>query len=87
MSYRNLGTNERVEEDEALDYALRKCGIQLVEVEDTLEQEELKDMLVEWYFSGNWIEDNDDDVPDLEEDLEFADRVYQENLDRKWGIA
>lgn len=85
MSYRNLGTNERVEEDEALDYVLKKCGIKLVEVEDALEQEELKDMLVEWYFSGNWIKE-DEDIPDLENDLEWADRVYQESLDRKWGL-
>ena len=85
MSYRNLGTNERVEEDEALDYAIKKCGLKLVEVEDALEQEELKDMLVEWYFSGNWIKE-DEDIPNLENDLEWADRVYQESLDRKWGL-
>jgi len=86
MSYRNLGTNERVEEDEALDYALRDCGFKLIEPKDALAQEEAKEALVTWFYSGNWIEDNDDDVPDLEEDLEFADRVYQENLDRKWGL-
>ena len=86
MNYRNLKTNERVEEDESLDYVLKKCGLKLLEVEDTLEQEEVKDMLVEWYFSGNWIEE-DENIPDLENDLEWADRIYQENLDRKWGIA
>ena len=86
MSYRNLMTNKRVEKDEELDYVLKKCGLKLVEVEDTLEQEEVKDMLIEWYFSGNWVEE-DEDIADLENDLEWADRIYQENLDRKWGIA
>ena len=43
--YRNIGTDEFVPEDEALDYAL--------------EHEDQKDMtdeeFVEWFFSGNWL--------------------------------
>ena len=28
----------------------------------------------------------DEDIPNLERDLEIVDRIYQEKLDRKWGI-
>ena len=31
-------------------------------------------------------EDDIEEQPDLEKDLELADRVYQDNLDRKWGL-
>ena len=54
----------------------------------TLQQIDNIEQTVEWYFSGNWIKEKvkDDDIPDLETDLEKADRIYQETLDRKWGL-
>lgn len=39
-----------VEDDEAFEYALERC---LHGNED--EKKEFKEMLVEWYYSGNWI--------------------------------
>lgn len=89
MRYRNIATDEIIEEDEALDYALEKCGLQFADNYNSQEREEFKEMFVNWFFSGNYIEeDNDDeDIPNLERDLEIADRIYQENLDKKWGIA
>lgn len=43
-----------VEEDEAYEYALERC------LKGTLEeQEEFRDMLVEWYYSGNWTKKED----------------------------
>ena len=39
-----------------------------------------------WCMAEDDIEEVEDDEPDLEKDLEQADRVYQENLDRKWGL-
>ena len=38
-----------VEDEQAFDYALERC---LSGTEE--EQEEFKEMLVEWYYSGNW---------------------------------
>lgn len=43
---------KRVYEDEALDYALERCGVVLVD--STPEQQEFCIALVEWYFSGDW---------------------------------
>lgn len=53
------GKFEIVYEDEALDYVLEKLGLEIKPAgkngEETLEQAEFKEMLVEWYFSGNWV--------------------------------
>lgn len=39
-----------VEDEEAFDYALERC------LKGTLEeQQEFREMLVEWYYSGNWV--------------------------------
>lgn len=43
-----------IEEDQAFDYALERC------LKGTLEdQKEFREMLVEWFYSGNWIETDD----------------------------
>lgn len=44
-----------VEEEQAFDYALERClsGTQ----ED---RKEFREMLVEWFYSGNWIEEDED---------------------------
>ncbi len=55
QAYQNIKTNEIVHKDEALDYTLEKLGITIKENGD-IEQEEFKQMLPDWYFSGNWIE-------------------------------
>lgn len=90
--YVNTKTNEVVEDFMAEEYVLDKLGITVEprgkNGEMTLEQIENIEQTVEWYFSGNWIKEKveDDDIPDLEADLEKADRIYQETLDRKWGL-
>lgn len=44
-----------IEEDQAFDYALERC------LEGTLEdQKEFREMLVEWFYSGNWIKKEGD---------------------------
>lgn len=59
MFYRGMtGTQEEgliVEEEQAFDYALERClsGTQ----ED---RKEFREMLVEWFYSGNWIEEDED---------------------------
>ena len=45
-----------VRDEQAFDYALERCTKGTL-----LEQEEFKEMLVDWYFSGNWIHKEDDD--------------------------
>ena len=50
--YHELGTNLFVPESFAYEYALDHC---LHGTEE--EQNEFKAMLVEWFFSGNWIKE------------------------------
>lgn len=50
--YHEMGTNVFVPEDEAYQYALERC---LNGTEK--EQKEFKEMLVEWFYSGNWVKE------------------------------
>lgn len=90
--YINIKTDEVVEDFMAEEYVLDKLGITVTPKgkngEMTLEQVENIEQTVEWYFSGNWVKEKveDDDIPDLEAELEKADRIYQDTLDRKWGL-
>ena len=91
--YRNINTNEEVWEDDWERYALEHYNANITPKgangEYTIEQLELIEVITEWFFSDNWILEDfeDDDVMDLEEELEKADRIYQDSLDKKWGIA
>lgn len=44
-----------VEDEDAYDYALERC---LYGTET--EQQEFKDMLVEWYYSGDWLKEEEE---------------------------
>ena len=50
--YHEMGTNVFVPESEAYEYALERC---LNGTEQ--DQKEFKEMLVEWFYSGNWIKE------------------------------
>lgn len=50
--YHNIRTNDFVPEKDAYDYALWQCMFGDLET-----QKEFKEMLVEWFFSGNWIKE------------------------------
>lgn len=54
MRYKGIGPEqgEEVEESEAYNYALNRCL-------KGPDQEEFKEMLVEWFFSGSWIREED----------------------------
>lgn len=54
--YRGIGTEEGniVEEDQAFDYAFERCTKGTLE-----EQKEFREMLVEWYYSGDWIKEDE----------------------------
>ena len=43
----------KVEGKDALCYAMLQCGIQITTITNLTK--EFADMLVDWYFSGNWI--------------------------------
>ena len=63
--YRNMTTNEIVEEADAEEYVLNRLGITVTprgkNGEMTQEQIENIQETVIWFFSGNWVEKNDID--------------------------
>ena len=50
--YHEMGTNVFVPVNEAYEYAIDRC---LNGTEE--EQKEFREMLVEWFYSGNWIKE------------------------------
>lgn len=89
MVYKEMTTNETVYEEDALDYVCKKCGISFEYVEDNKEQLELKDMLLDWYFSGNWVKEVEEQQIDLETARlsTIADMIYERNLDKEMGLV
>ena len=51
--YHEIGTNVFVPDEDAYEYALDRCMNGTEE-----EQKEFKEMLVEWFYSGNWIKED-----------------------------
>lgn len=90
--YRNITTDEVVYKEEAEEYVLNELGLTVTPKGKNGEMTQLQleniEETINWFFSGNWVEEEiyDEDVPDLEYELELADRKYQEELDRKWGL-
>lgn len=90
--YRNITTDEVVYKEEAEEYVLRKLGLTVTPLGKNGEMTQLQleniEETINWFFSGNWIEEDiyNEDVSDLEYELELADREYQAGLDRKWGL-
>lgn len=90
--YRNITTDEVVYKEEAEEYVLRKLGLTVTPLGKNGEMTQLQleniEETINWFFSGNWTEEDiyDEDVSDLEYELELADREYQAGLDRKWGL-
>ena len=78
--YRNITTDEVVYKEEAEEYVLNRLGITVTPKgengEMTVEQLENIESTVDWFFSGNWIEEEikeveepSDDIVDLEYEL------------------
>lgn len=61
MKYIGIGENRgfEVNEQDALCYAMQHCGIQISK--PTAETKSFLDMLIKWYFSGNWLTESDTD--------------------------
>lgn len=60
--YKGIGPNRGkfVEAEDAFFHAANECGV-LAFAQSAPLAEEFKHMLVEWYFSGNWVEECDDE--------------------------
>lgn len=57
--FREMGTGNFVPEESAFDYALENClEIIPVGVRGLKWTQEFKEMLVEWFYSGNWIKED-----------------------------
>ena len=52
----NGNKGKYVEYEDGFDYACNACGISEFD-ELAPDADEFREMLVEWFFSGNWIED------------------------------
>lgn len=67
-NYRNISTDEVVYEEEAEEYALNELGITItpkgINGEMTEKQKENIRETVEWFFSGNWVEEKIKEVED-----------------------
>ena len=59
--YRNITTDEVVYKDEAEEYVLNRLGVTITPKgengEMTVEQLENIESTVDWFFSGNWLEE------------------------------
>ena len=59
--YKNIKTNEIVEDFMAEDYVINRLGLVIMPKGEngtlTLEQQDFIDSTVEWFFSGNWIKE------------------------------
>lgn len=89
--YKKINSDEMVTKEEALLYVLEKLGITLEGKGKfdtfTKEQVEFQSMIVDWYFSSDWIEEvvdtNDYEVDDW---AEKQDLKYQEKVDEELGL-
>ena len=70
--YRNMTTDEVVYKEEAEDYVLNRLGLTVTPKgengEMTVEQIENIESTVDWFFSGNWIEE---EIKEVEEPSVF----------------
>ncbi len=59
--YREISTNEIVEDFMAEDYVLNKLGLSIKPQgkngEFTADQKYFKELVIDWFFSGNWIKE------------------------------
>jgi len=56
--YKGIGreSGKYIEIDSAADYAAKQCGIEIADKTT----DEFRNMFVEWFYSGNWVRDDDD---------------------------
>lgn len=90
MLYKHMKTNEVVYEEDAEAYAIDQLGITITPKGKggafTQEQTEFICEFTDWYFSGNWIKEEEKEENETDYEAEIIDIHYQEKLERKWGI-
>lgn len=81
--YRHMTKNEFVFEEEAKDYVLDTLGIKIEPKgkngEYTTEQLDFIDTTIEWFFSGEWYEDElieDEEIEQYEPDFARTENDY-----------
>lgn len=85
--YKNMKTNEKVVQEDATDYAFEKLGIKKIEPmgnngEYTLEQIDFMKEFTDWYFSGEWTEEEITiDEPSVSEIINES--CYKDDMWRK----
>ena len=83
--YRNITTDEVVYKEEAEEYVLNRLGITIIPKgengEMTVEQLENIESTVDWFFSGNWIEE---EIKEAEEPSVFE--LINEECELENGI-
>lgn len=52
-----IENGKHVDIENAADYAAKQCGIKLTDKTTG----EFRNMFVEWFYSGNWIEDDNNE--------------------------
>jgi hypothetical protein len=59
--YCGIGPNAGlvIPEEDALPYAMHQCGIPCIN--PAPDSEEFKGMLVEWFYSGSWLENGQEE--------------------------
>lgn len=80
---------EKVYEDERLDWLEEHAKFNFKELtsfdyEAKSIQEDIKEEIVEYFFS-DWTE-NEDEEQEEDREAVIEDMIYQENLERKWGL-
>lgn len=91
--YRHMTRNEFVFEEDAEEYVLDTLGIKIEPKgkngEYTIEQLDFIDTTIEWFFSGEWYEDelieDEEDYNAVMDDLRY-ERYVNERMDKKYGI-
>lgn len=60
--WRQIGTDVFVPEEDAFDYAIERCTTIPFAVAGIEWVQEFKDMVVEWFYSYNWVHEDDKEV-------------------------
>lgn len=84
--YIGIGKNKPLEvhEDDALSFAMATCGVMRpFSVVPTDETKEFDEMLVEWFFSDDWIQEEPEEEP-VDAYIEACE--LQMNADREAAV-
>lgn len=86
--YENTKTGEKVPLEDATNYVMKHYGLTIKPIgkhaELTKEQFEIMDNIAGWFFDDwDWVLRKEIDRLEDDYELEMADRIYQDNLDKR----